>query len=164
MGTISGLYGINPDAREVKKVRPFMNHAQKVRNGLGIDDRAWKNRQDDGSFVKRKQPKQLADHIRGSIDRNGNRKYGLNDNSFDKLLDELLDESGLDGRRNYVTCVVPEERKPRRIKTKADERTIAHYKKVDRVSKSNKLKTEARWKSLGYSSYREYADAEIHKY
>ena len=81
MGTVSGLYGINPDAREVKKVRPFMNHAQKVRKGLGIDDRAWKNRQDDGSFVKRKQPKQLADHIRGSIDRNGNRKYGLNENS-----------------------------------------------------------------------------------
>jgi len=164
MGTISSLYGINPEARPVRDVKPFMNHAQKVRNGLGIEDKTWKHRQDSGWFIKRKQPKQLAEHIRGSIDNNGNRKYGLNEDSFNKLLDELLDESGFDGRRNYVTCVVPEPRKPRRIKTKADERTIAHYKKVDRVSKSNRVKTEARWKSLGYSSYREYADAEIHKY
>ena len=164
MGQVSGLYGINPEARPIRDVKPFMNHAQKVRKGLGLEDRAWKNRQDSGYFITREQPKQLADHIRGSMDSAGRRKKGLDESSFNELLDDLLNETGFDGRKNYVTCTIPEERKPRRIKTRVDKQNLDHYKRVEAVSRSNRTKTESRWKSLGYESYAEYAYAEIHKY
>ena len=164
MGQVSGLYGINPEARPVRDVKPFMNHLQKVTKGLGIEDRTWKNRQDNGYFITREQPKQLSDHLRSSIDSSGRRTKGLDESSFNDLLDDLLIETGFDGRKNYVTCTIPEERKPRRIKTRADKQNLDHYKKVEAVSKSNRTKTEQRWKKLGYESYAAYAYAEIHKY